>query len=221
MIRAVILLAFLAAPAAADEPYRVKQDIAKPPREVAEAIASLLDGKALAVHRGEATIAEIWLRGELPSSADADQIKNGLTYREIPETTLLGVVRFPKAFIDYRKQQIPAGVYSLRLAVQPDTGDHKDTAPYQDFALLVPIAKEANADTMDAKDLIKLSRAVLGGDHPAPMLLFPAKKAKKEPAIVDHGDGVMTLDVLRTVNVNGTTATIGLAIAVAGSSKSR
>jgi hypothetical protein len=221
MIRTIVLLAFLAAPATADETYRVTADAAKPPQVVAEAIASLLDGKALTVRRGEAVIAEVWLRGELPSSADADQIKNGLTYREIPETTLLGVVRFPKAFIDYRKQSIPAGVYSLRLAVQPDTGDHKDTAPHQDFALLVPIAKEKSADTMDAKDLVKLSLAVLGGDHPAPMLLFPAKKAKKEPAIVDRGDGVMTLDVLRTVNANGTPATIGLAITVAGSSKSR
>ena len=36
----------------------------------------------------------LWMRDTLPTAATAEQIKNGLTYREIPEGTLVGVVRF-------------------------------------------------------------------------------------------------------------------------------
>src|SRR5438046_3042291 len=93
-----LLLVVAARLFAEEKSYRITASDAKPPREVAAAIASLLDDKALAVQNGGVTLAEFWLRGELPSSADADQVKNGLAYREIPETTLLGVVRFPKAF---------------------------------------------------------------------------------------------------------------------------
>ena len=35
---------------------------------------------------------------------------------------------------------IPAGTYTLRIAAQPDTGDHRDTAPHSDFVLLSPVA---------------------------------------------------------------------------------
>jgi hypothetical protein len=221
MKTAVVFLLFLATAVHGDDVYRVKPGETKPPREAPTAVSETLDAKALTITRGDATVMELWLRSEIPSSADADQIKNGLTYREIPETTLLGVMRFPKTFVDYRKQEIPAGVYSLRIAVQPDIGDHKGTAPHQDFALLVPIAKERNADTMDAKDLVALSREVLKSDHPAPLLLYPAKKAKKEPAITDRGDGVTTLDILRTVKAAGMDTTMGFGITIAGSSKSR
>lgn len=220
IIRMAIAVALCTSPVQAADAWSVKAGDA-PPKDVPESLRTTLDAKGLAVHHGDAAILELWLRAEIPSSADADQIKNGITYREIPETTFLGIVRFPKAFTDYRKQEIKAGTYSLRMAVQPETGDHKETAPHADFALLVPIAKETSPDTIDAKDLYTLSRGATGGDHPGVMLLFPAKKAKKEAAIVDRGDGVMTLDVLRTVAANGTATTLGFGITVAGVSKTR
>ncbi len=184
-------------------------------------IRNLLDAKSIEIRSGDAVAMQFWLRTEIPASADADQVKNGLTWREIPETTLLGVVSFTTQFTDYRKQEIPAGVYSLRLAQQPDIGDHKDTAPHADFALLVPIAKETSPDTMDAKDLLKLSRAATGGDHPAVMLLYPVKDAKKAPAIRDRGDGVRSLDVLRSAVAENKLVPMGLSITIAGGSKAR
>ena len=72
----------------------------------------------------------IWFRAEIPVKATEEQIKNGLTYHEIPEGTLVGALEFPTKFTDFRKQELPAGVYTLRFAVQPDIGDHTGTAPH-------------------------------------------------------------------------------------------
>ena len=57
-------------------------------------------------------------------------------------------------------------MYTLRLAVQPDTGDHTDTAPHQDFALLVPAKADDTADALEVKAVVKLSLKATGGDHP-------------------------------------------------------
>ena len=55
----------------------------------------------------------LWLRKELPAEATPEQVKNGLTYREVPKTTLIGAIELPQKWIDFRKQEIPKGVYTL------------------------------------------------------------------------------------------------------------
>jgi hypothetical protein len=166
-------------------------------------------------------VAEFWLRAELPSTATADQVKNGLTYRELPDGILVGAVRFPAAFVDYRKQTIPAGVYSLRYAVQPDVGDHKDTAPHTEFLLLCPAAKDTTDDPLDAKDLQKLSAAATGGDHPGVMLLFPNRGKPAAAKVTARGGDVRSLDFFRTVDATGGKATLGFAVTISGYSAKR
>ena len=41
-------------------------------------------------------LAEVWFRKDLPAKATEAQIKNGLTYMEVPESTVFGAIRFPK-----------------------------------------------------------------------------------------------------------------------------
>src|SRR5207253_5875829 len=65
-----------------------------------------------------------------------------ITLREIPETTVLGALRVHKTMIDYRKQKIKEGVYTLRLGYQPSDGDHMGTAPNNEFCLPVPARSE-------------------------------------------------------------------------------
>ena len=48
----------------------------------------------------------VWFRTEIPAKATEDQVKNGLTYREIPEGTLVGAIEFPAKFTDFRKQEL-------------------------------------------------------------------------------------------------------------------
>ena len=162
-----------------------------------------------------------WFRKEIPAKASAEQIKNGLTYREIPEGTLIGIVKLEKAFVDFRKQQLPAGTYTLRIAVQPDTGDHKDTAPHQDFVLLSPVAEDKSVEAVEVKDLVRRSIKVTGSDHPAVMLLLPHFAKGDDAKLAPKENGVTCLQLKRIVKVEDAKSSLGFAIVVAGFSKTR
>src|SRR5436305_1163606 len=98
------------------------------------------------------------------------------------------VVRFPSPIerCDMTLRNVGAGVYTLRLAYQPEDGDHMGTAPYAEFALACPAAEDKNADTMEAKALHELSAQTTKG-HPSVWVLFPGKDAA-EPKLVNKGD---------------------------------
>jgi hypothetical protein len=216
------LFVLSASVAAAAEKFTLKRTEAEPPAEVGEAIRPLLPKEAEIVQDAAgATVAEFWFGREVPGKATAEQVKNGLTYRELTETSVLGVVRFANPFIDYRKQEIAAGVYTLRLAFQPDNGDHKDSAPHTEFALLVPADKDTRPDELEPKALYKMSFAATGGEHPGVMLLYPNAEPGKETKLADRGGGVWTLNYTRAVNAEGGKADLGFAITVAGHSKIR
>src|SRR5260370_29761715 len=120
-------------------PYWVKEAKTAPPDGLKEAIAKALDERSYQFMDAKGNLlCELWFCKEVAAKPTPEQIKNGLTYREVPEGTLLGVVNFPKGTTDYRKQKIKAGVYTLRLGFQPENGDHMGTAPYNDFCLLSP-----------------------------------------------------------------------------------
>src|SRR6266540_2112808 len=110
-----------------------------PPKELDESIRKLLDSSSVQVlDPNNKVLCEVWF----PTEATAEQVKNGLSYRELKETTILGAVRFEQATTDYRKQKIKAGVYTLRLGFQPMDGDHMGTAPHNEFCLLVAADKD-------------------------------------------------------------------------------
>src|SRR5262245_22049439 len=122
---AALLLAALPAGASDKKAaYSIKQVAdSAPPKELAEPVRKLLDSQCAQLLDAKGTVlAEVWLRKELPVKATKEQVKNGLTYAEVPQTTLVGALRVPKRLSDYRKQKVPAGVYTLRLAIQPADG---------------------------------------------------------------------------------------------------
>ena len=221
MRRLVTLLMFAAlAPAAPKLTLTIAK--ADPPKEVAEAVAKLLDKEAVTVTGDDSGPSlTLWFREVLPTTATAEQIKNGLTYREIAEGTLLGVVKFDKAFTDFRKQEIAAGTYTLRLAVQPDTGDHKDTAPHQDFVLLVPAAADIGTEPLEVKEIVKLSLKATGGDHPGVMLLYPHFGKEEKPEVAEQKDGPRSVRLRRPVANGANKTTLGLSLVVDGFSKKR
>lgn len=192
-----------------------------PPAELAAPIGKLLDKDAAVVagKDGEPVLT-VWFRAEIPAKATAEQIANGLTYREVPEGTLVGAVKLAGPFVDYRKQEIAAGVYTLRFLVQPDVGDHTGTAPHPDFLVLSPADKDTGLEPLEPKALIKLSSGSTGGDHPGVMLLFPHPAKEADPKLLDK-DGVKALAVRRTVEVEGKKVGLGFALTVAGHSKTR
>lgn len=192
-----------------------------PPDSLMEAVRKELDPIAVVVSvKGEPAVT-VWFRAEIPAQATPEQLKNGLTAREIPEGTLVGAVKFHHIFTDFRKQDIAAGVYTLRFAVQPDVGDHKGTSPYPDFFLLVPAAKDKTADAVEVKTLLPLSREATGGDHPGVMLLFPDAGKGDRPALAERKCGVKLVLVKRAVRAGDTPATIAFGLVVAGFSETR
>src|SRR5947209_17162044 len=108
---ALLTLALTAAlSVAADPKLSAKYEKLDPPAAVAEPIRKLLAAEALVVRGdGDEVVMTVWFRSAIPATATAEQVKNGLTYREIPETTVVGVLDFPKPFTDFRKQELPTG----------------------------------------------------------------------------------------------------------------
>jgi hypothetical protein len=164
---------------AAEGKYSIKSANTAPPKELSEPVAKLLSQESVQLvdAKGE-LLAELWLRKEVP--AKGGDAKKGLTYRDLEETTLLGAVRFPKPWTDYRKQKIKPGVYTLRLGFQPMDGDHMGTAPYPEFCLLSPAAEDKKPDAMDAKALHEMSAKASMATHPAVMLLYPTDQPKEK-----------------------------------------
>lgn len=208
--------------AAEPEPFALKFDSkSAPPEAISESLRTEIAPGEFAIRDGENQLLSFWFRKEIPVKASAEQLKNGLTYREIPEGTLIGIVKFEKAFIDFRKQEIAAGVYTLRIAVQPDTGDHKETAPHQDFVLLTPAADDAALEPLELKDLVKRSLKATGGDHPAVMLLYPHFGKEIDAKIAGRDQGVQCLQLKLKVKSDAGESQLGFAIVVAGFSAKR
>lgn len=195
-------------------------DARKAPDTLAESVRKLLDEQCVVVSEGETELMAFWFRKSIPAKATVEQVKNGLTYREIPETTLIAVVKVSKAFVDYRKQEIPAGVYTLRLVFQPDTGDHNGTAPHSEFLLFSPATVDKSPDETDVKSVVDMSKKATGGDHPGVMLLVPDKGEKAAPTLTEK-DGIAVVHCKRMLDANGKETWLGFGITVKGISKTR
>jgi hypothetical protein len=216
----LLVLVLVAVPLrAADAPYEIKVQDGAPPADVAEPIRKLLAERSIQfLDKGE-LVFELWPRKEVPGKATEAQIKNGLTYQEIPESTVIGVVRVARETKDYRKQKVKVGAYTLRMAIQPMDGDHMGTAPYSEFCLLSPVAVDKMPNTMEAKQLHELS-ARTTGNHPSMFLLFPGKGAGEQPTLVNKGTGHWVVLYKQTVIVGDKKTSIDIGVTLVGTSPS-
>ncbi len=201
---------------AAEPAFTAKMEKAEPPEKLAEAVRKLLDPQALVVRDGEAVVMRVWFRTEIPMKATEEQVRNGLTYREIPEGRLIGALEFPEAFTDFRKQELPKGVYTLRFAVQPDVGDHTGTSPHPEFCLICPASEDKNTDDIEKAPLIELSSKVNEGRHPAVLLMWPNNGKDSGVKLQDKENGVKIATLRRPVIAGSAKSTLGFAITVAG-----
>lgn len=207
-----------------DEPaYRLDRgDRAGIPKELAAELQPLMAETPLILRDHQMQVlAEVWIRKVLPVDATPNQVKNGLTYEEIPEGTLLGAIRFPNDAQDYRKQRVPAGVYTLRLAQQPQVGDHDGTAPFRTFALVLRAKDDRRPDVLDIEKMHQMSARVTEG-HPSPWMFFPpGKDAGPEPRLLDKGKGHWVLFWKQEVKAGDLSASLGFGLTLIGVSASR
>jgi hypothetical protein len=213
------LMLWSVGPVRADGPFSAKPAEAAPPMDIKEPIRKLLADKSVQVTDGKGNVhCEIWFRKAVPAKATPEQVKNGLTYREVEETTVIGAIRFPQAIKDYRNQTVKPGVYVLRLAFQPQDGDHMGTAPHPEFCLLVAAGKDQKPDAMDPKDLHSLSASSMGGNHPGVLLLFPNEKPTPQLKMADEGMGHWVLRHTLQAEAGGKPATLGIGLTLVGHS---
>jgi hypothetical protein len=146
-----------------------------PDSGVPAAVVQVLDshGNRLTL-AGGAVICDIWLRKSVPAQT-AKKESDGLVYPELPESTLVGLISFPKAATDYRGQPIAPGTYTLRYELIPNDGNHLGVSPNRDFLLLVPAALDSDpAATFKFDELVQMSRKATGTNHPGPLSLTQA-----------------------------------------------
>jgi len=206
---------------AQQEKYTIQSIEAKPPAQIKEPISQLLEGNAVQVLDGKGEVyCEVWFRKSVPAKATEAQVMNGLTYQEVPQTTVLGAIRFAQKGKDYRNQDVPLGVYTLRLAYQPQDGDHMGTAPHPEFCLVVSAERDEKPALMEPKSAQDASAKSLSGNHPGVFLLFPNTKPNPKPELSDAGMGHWVLKRALEVEVNGKKTTIGIGLTVVGHSPS-
>lgn len=155
----------IALPALAQE-YKVeKVASAAPADEISAEIAALLQPAGFKVVKGESrTVCEIWLAKEWPIAAEA-KVGGEVLYPLTPGQ-FIGVARYPRKAADFRDQEVPAGVYTLRYGQQPVDGAHVGTSPTRDFLLLLPAEKDREASVLDYKALTTASKETTGTAHP-------------------------------------------------------
>ena len=179
-----MVLIFLTSAVAQEAKYTIKTEAATPPKEVAEPIQKLLGAQASKLYGADGKlVCTVWLRSEVPVDATPDQIKMGLTYREVKQSEIFGVVRFDADYRDYRKQKVKAGTYTLRLGYQPTDGDHAGASEFQDFLLVLDAAKDTKTEPLDAKALVEASAKSIASGHPGVFMLFPNAKPGAAPAL--------------------------------------
>jgi len=172
---------------AADEfkAEKIKKNV---PKEVPKPIAQVLSGEAVRVLKPDGKVLlELWVRKELPVAAETPS-ELDLTYTFRPGE-LIGVVRFPNGWSDFREQQVPAGVYTIRYAHQPQDGDHLGTSDYRDFLLLCRIKDDKSPEPIaEADELNDRSAAAADSTHPAIIYMVPPPKQKLQPPAVWHDE---------------------------------
>ncbi len=114
------------------------------------------------------------LAGQDVGRDDSFQKSETITYPLTPGS-LVGVLRFVKRGADFRGQEIPSGIYTLRYADQPVDGNHVGTFETRDFLLMTPAKIDQSAAPVAEMDLFKNSAKAADSGHPAIMPLVQAE----------------------------------------------
>ena len=172
----------------ADEPATMNVKETKPPAEVSETIRGTLDGKAIVLSAGDKPFYEFWFRKPLPL---AKQPAGGtLALDTVVEGTVLGVLKVDVDRRDFRDEELPKGVYVIRLGIQPEDGNHQGVAPTRTFALLIPAKQDTKLDPVAHKDLMKIASVTNAAHHPSNLNLQPVDEAAGEfPRLGERNDG--------------------------------
>ena len=172
---------------------KVEEDAAYP-EGLGDSYQEDLSTTAYVIEDGEGVRYKFWMVNGVEIETFGEDAK--ATLESIPEITLLGVAEVPEAerATDFREDPIDPGIKILRLAMQPQDGNHMGTAPTNTFAILVPAEKDAEIQEFRGHDhLVDVSSENTVAEHPPVLYLRAADDQEVEtPAISTmegmHGD---------------------------------
>src|SRR5438132_10557866 len=166
------LLMFLHVNASTAADLAVKVADKEPPKELDASIRSKLQTKAVQLRDGEKPVYEFWFSAELPLQSKPASVGKALD--AVKQPTLLGAVAVSRDQRDYRDDELRAGVYTMRFAVQPQDGNHLGTSEFNYFAVLTPAKIDNKLDSIsEYKALVKASSKETSTDHPVILSLRP------------------------------------------------
>jgi hypothetical protein len=182
-----VLALGMAAPAAAQESYKLEKSNEGPPAALASAVKSTLEAHGYRVVDSQGKpLVEIWLRKGTPASAKPSGAKAAVLFPVLTEGELIGAVKYAAEGHDYRDQTINPGVYTLRYGLQPVNGDHLGVSVNRDYVLLVPAAKDTDPADLPRKRLEQRSAEAVNTTHPAVLILLsPPEPLPEGPSMVN------------------------------------
>jgi len=202
----------------ADEPATLSVATSKPPEEVAEPIRASLDDKVLKLSSGGKPFFEFWFRKALPLTT---QPADGMLAPEtLTEGAVLGVLRVDENRRDFRDEELPKGIYVIRLGLQPEDGNHQGSAPSRTFALLIPAKQDTKLEPLPRKELLKAASATNAAHHPSNLNLQPVDSTDGQfPRLGDLNDGkhqVVLLKLPARMGEKGDATPLTFALVYAG-----
>jgi hypothetical protein len=207
----VLTLALAAGRASSAGTYTLAQGAGAPPTELPAALRAVLADDGLEVKGANGVLCDVWLRKEVPVAAAASQ-ELGVTFGQIAEGTLLGVMRIGTDTTDYRNQKIKAGLYTLRYAWSPVDGNHQGVAPQRDFALLSPVVADSDPATVSRDEAIKRSTNTTGSKHPSVWSLSPGDDSAGAPVLKYQDDAQSWVLTFRLSLAGGTKLAVGMVV---------
>jgi hypothetical protein len=144
-----------------------------PPAQLDAAIRANLQNKAVQLLNGDKPVYEFWFGSELPLQSKPAPLAKALD--ALKQAELIGAVQVHADQRDYRDDELRAGVYTMRFALQPQDGNHLGTAEYSYFAVLTPAKLDTKPDGITTyKALVKASSKETATEHPLILSLRPA-----------------------------------------------
>jgi hypothetical protein len=163
-------------------------------------------------------VAELWTRKAIPAEVKPEQAKKGVTYRDLKQGELFGAIQFHQGWKDYRKHKIKAGVYTLRLAVQPTDGKHTaDISEYPDFLLLVGPKDDTQPGPIDPMKLPEIAGDSIGSSHPGVFMLAPNPNPTATPELAARPRSQWVVNTRSELLVGGRPAgSLGIGLTLVG-----
>ena len=190
--------------------YKVESAAVAAPAELSAAVRDTLSPQALRVSGPSGVVCEIWLRKAVPGQAQTQNL--GVIYTQLQEGTLVAAIRFPTDLKDYRRQNVKAGVYTLRYALSPVNGNHQGVAPQRDFLLAIPAAIDQDPANLTQAQTIELSKKSTSTNHASVWSLMPGDgPAGAAPAITHDSDADLWIAQFG-IPIGGTPVRMGLVV---------